>query len=391
MVRATLRGFPLLLLGAAGATAITGLGAGVLLTAASARGANRWVSLALGLLGLLAVLVVLAAPPVRTLAVTAARSLLGVDLPPVEEARDREGRLNALVWCLIVLIVGAVAVFLVLVLVPAAAALVMFVFTGGSVSIFGQVRRIEAGDLFWLPVSLVLLALAVVVPAVAVRVLQAATPRWLGPTAGEELTLERARSRELDRRNQVAAQLHDTIGHALTAIGVQADAGATVARSDPEFAARAFAAIRQTAATAVQEVDEVIGWLQTGQETEPASVPTVKEILHAYPAGRLVVERRGDEMLLPSAVRGALTGVLRESVTNAVRHGTGTVRVAVEVDAAEASLRVENDRDVSVAPGMGTRRGLVGMAARTEAVGGQLHSAPDGGRWVVAARFPVQP
>lgn len=391
MVRATLRGFPLLLLGAAGTTAITALGAGVLLTAASARGANRWVSIALGLLGLLAVVVVLAAPPVRTLAMTTARSLLGVDLPPVEEARDREGRVNALVWCLIVLVVGAVAVFALLVLIPAAAALAVFVFTGGSISIFGRPRRIDSWDLFWVPVSVVLLLLAAVVPAIAVRILQAATPRWLGPTSGEELRLERAHSRELDRRNRVAAQLHDTIGHALSAIGVQADAGATVVATDPEFAARAFAAIRQTAATAVHEVDEVIGWLQTEQEAGPSPVPTIEEILAAYPAGRLVAHRSGDETQLPRAVHGALVGVLREAVTNAVRHGDGPVQVRIEVEPEQASVRVENDRDASAPARHGIGRGLSGITARTEAVGGQVRSAPDGGRWVLTARFPVQP
>lgn len=394
MLTTTLRGLPLLLLGAAGSTAITGLGVGVLLTATSAHGVTRWVSVALGLLGLIAVIAALSAPPVRPVAASMGRSLLGVDLPPVGESRDRAGRVNALLWCLIVLAVGAVCVFVVLVLVPAAAGLGQMVFTGGSVRVLGRARRIEAGDLFWLPVVVVLLVLAAVVPSVGVHLLRAATPRWLGPTDGDRLILERERSRELARRNRVAADLHDTIGHALTAIGVQADAGATVVAQDAQFAAGAFAAIRDTANSAVHELDSVIARLRDGEASGAEPMPvdaSIRAIAAGFPADRVRWVQRGVGEDLPAGVRSALLGVLREAVTNGVRHGAGPVEVTIEVGDGHVWLRVVNavgpSPEFPVAPRSG--HGLSGMAERVHAVSGTLEAGPDGPDWVLTVVVPV--
>src|SRR5699024_9985203 len=82
-----------------------------------------------------------------------------------------------------------------------------------------------------------------------------------------------------------------------------------------------------------------------------------------------------DDAVSPTVSRAGYA-IVREALTNALRHGTGTVQVAVELTERHVVLSVSNGaRDVG-APGPG--RGLVGMRERAEALGGVLSSGPCG-------------
>jgi signal transduction histidine kinase len=67
--------------------------------------------------------------------------------------------------------------------------------------------------------------------------------RLLGPSRGEELALLAARSERADARAQLARELHDSVGHSVTAAVLQASAARRVLESDPKFADEALAAI----------------------------------------------------------------------------------------------------------------------------------------------------
>lgn len=78
--------------------------------------------------------------------------------------------------------------------------------------------------------------------------------------------------------------------------------------------------------------------------------------------------------------------IVREALTNALRHGGGGTEVTGEAHAHTVALTVSND----LRPGPTGRagRGLAGMRERAEGVGGSLTWGPDGHRWRVRAVLP---
>jgi two-component system, NarL family, sensor histidine kinase DesK len=97
------------------------------------------------------------------------------------------------------------------------------------------------------------------------------------------------------------------------------------------------------------------------------------------------VQLRVDAM--PRAWQEAAGWVVRESVTNVLRHSSAT---RVEVGYADARLRIVNDG--ARAGGTGSAAdgsGLQGLRERLAPLGATLEAQPDGdGRWAVLATLP---
>jgi MFS family permease len=103
-----------------------------------------------------------------------------------------------------------------------------------------------------------------------------------------------------------------------------------------------------------------------------------------------IVTVTGEEaaVALPEPVQTALGWVVREAVTNVLRHSRARW-CTVELSAAggEAELQVANDGVRGTADSWGN--GLTGLAERLAATGGRLVAGPDGDRFVLAASVPV--
>ena len=93
-------------------------------------------------------------------------------------------------------------------------------------------------------------------------------PVLLGPSPADRIAALEARERRLAERNRLARELHDSVGHALTATTLQAGAARAVFDSDPEFARRALAAIEEVGRTAMDDLDHVLGVLRDAGDTD---------------------------------------------------------------------------------------------------------------------------
>ncbi|MYS53140.1 histidine kinase, partial [Streptomyces sp. SID6013] len=71
-------------------------------------------------------------------------------------------------------------------------------------------------------------------------------------------------------RNRLARELHDSVGHALSAVTLQASAARRLLGTDPEFVREALAAIEDTTRRTVGELDAVLGVLRDGDATGDA-------------------------------------------------------------------------------------------------------------------------
>lgn len=218
----------------------------------------------------------------------------------------------------------------------------------------------------------------------------------------------RRREREqvvLLERERLARDLHDVVGHHVSAVAVRAQAGLAVSQTDPGAAADALRVIEEQASRALAEMRTLVRVLRSdelrpgegggdraGDADELAPGPTLADVerLADSTVPRVEVDLEGDPARVSAAVGGAVQRIAQESVTNARRHARGATRIAVRVAVGETSvrLRVSDDGGAPVSPSHGGY-GLAGMRERAALLGGTLDAGPDPAGWTVEAILPL--
>ena len=211
-----------------------------------------------------------------------------------------------------------------------------------------------------------------------------------------------ARLREIDHvqlaeREQLARELHDTVAHHVSAIVIQAQAGRTVAVTDPKAALKALEIIEEEASRTLSEMRSMVGVLRDGEEADLApqrGVADIWRIANSVEGSTTVdVELTGELDDLAPSVDAALYRLAQESITNAVRHARHAARINVSVDGDDESVRltVTDDGDVTGPDRNPTGYGLVGMTERAILLGGTLEAGPSPDRgWTVRAELPKE-
>lgn len=182
---------------------------------------------AAGIGGLVTLLVVAGTaflPAVHVLESTAVRELLDNPAPGAPaKPHTRPGRVRAAVMFALHVLVGC-GVSLVSLAAPVAFGLsVSSVFTGNLIQGEAEFTVPKGWASAWIPV---VFAVAVVVLIYAVwvigGVLRLAARRLLGMTAADRIAQLERRTELLAERNRLARELHDSVGHALSVVSIQA-------------------------------------------------------------------------------------------------------------------------------------------------------------------------
>lgn len=187
-------------------------------------------------------------------------------------------------------------------------------------------------------------------------------PVLLGPSPEERAARLEQHARRLAERNRLARELHDSVGHALSVVTVQAAAAGRVLDTNPDFARDALDAIQTAARRALGDLDHVLGILRQetpNPTTHPSTHPGTHPSDHGQPgqphaghagpapapglddldallattraAGVTVhTTRSGDLDAIPTAVSREAYRIIQEGLTNALRHA-GAVPVTLEV------------------------------------------------------------
>lgn len=229
-----------------------------------------------------------------------------------------------------------------------------WVFSGGLVAASAALSSLPAGR-DELPMVFVLIAVALATGAG--RVMRDHSEEYRRRHDEEQVSQE---------RDRVARDVHDVLGHSLTVLVVKAEVAGRLVDLDPERARAEMADIEQLGREALAEIRATVGGLRTAglaQEIEAARA--------ALGDAGIEVTMPADVQVLDPRHRPVAGWVLREAITNVIRH-SGATGCAVALD--EHALLVTDD-GVGV-NGNRPGNGLRGLAERARETGGVLEVGP---------------
>jgi signal transduction histidine kinase len=197
-----------------------------------------------------------------------------------------------------------------------------------------------------------------------------------------------------EERTRIARELHDSAGHAINTILVQAGAARVLRERDPERSKAAIEAIELLARETIDDIDRIVGSLREEGPAEREPLPGLERIPdlveHQRAAGfevELHEEADGDRPPPPAVGRAAFR-IAQESLTNAARHGAGSAALRIERHPDRLELTVENPLGPATGARPGGGLGILGMRERAQLLGGSLEAGGDGERFRVRAVLP---
>jgi signal transduction histidine kinase len=339
--------------------------------------------------------------PVRRASVRLANGLLGTGLPHPLRPRRAATAAWTLAWTLAG---GALAVASSLALFTLGLPVVWL--NGGDTIVFGAQLRIAPGAAgAWTLAAAAGAAVATVYLAAGYAALiRRLASLLLGPGLGERLAAAEAEADRAAARHQLARDLHDSIGHTLTASTIQAAVAKQAMASDPAGARLAMDAIESASRAALDDLDRALGVLR-GEPAATHPEPTLADLAAlrdriASTGTELTIAFDGDAVAgfdaaaaaVPPLISREAYRIVQEGVTNALRHAPGA-EIQIHLDLADdrLDLRVVNPL-TETRPKSTGGRGLAGIAERIRVLGGDTWAGiEDDTAWTLRAALPLHP
>lgn len=193
-----------------------------------------------------------------------------------------------------------------------------------------------------------------------------------------------------EERNRLARDIHDSLGHSLTAINVQLEKALTFRQHDPTAADQAVRDAKRSAKTALQDVRQSVGAIRRTEESFSLTA-VLPELVATMSNGHLTInlDIQGEETDYSKLVLMTIYRAAQEALTNIQKHAQASqATVEVSLASQEARLSIgDNGRgfDTEKLENLPAERdssfGLQGIQERLELVGGtmQLTSSPNQG------------
>lgn len=231
---------------------------------------------------------------------------------------------------------------------------------------------------------------------------------------------ERVHAAELSATQQRAAlsrEMHDVVGHSLTAIVNLSDGALRASTATPEALEAGLRRINSIARDALAETRAILGTLRPEGEAAPRSpartlgAPTPDErtatstppdtelrirglLDTAEGTGlttRLIVQGEPALATASADVQSAAYRITQEAITNTMRHARDATQLTVTLDQSRERILVQvhdDGRTPTSTAQLGN--GLRGATERAVLLGGELHAGPaPAGGWHVTATIPI--
>lgn len=201
----------------------------------------------------------------------------------------------------------------------------------------------------------------------------------------EELTI-------VEERNRIARDIHDTLGHNMTAIIMEMEMASHVIKENPDYAKELLEKSKKSAREGLIRIREVVETLKPDNDISDG-IESLKELINEFCESTginidLVIE--GEVMKTSPAINTTLYRIIQESLTNAVRHGKST-EVKIRLKYLKENIRFiikdngEGSKDISKG------FGLKSMTERAIKAGGKVEFySIDGEGFLVDGLLPLE-
>ncbi|MDI9930465.1 histidine kinase [Rhodococcus sp. IEGM 1354] len=182
-----------------------------------------------------------------------------------------------------------------------------------------------------------------------------------------------------EERLRFSRDLHDVVGRALSAIAVKSELAATLARRGDDRAATQMDEVRALAQESMTDARKLVrGYRSIDVAGE---LDGARSLLSA--AG-ISTELIGETSALSERAAEAAAWVVREGVTNILRHSAATY---CRIELIDSSIRLTNDHP-GAPSGRNDGTGLSGLRERLVAVGGELRTEQTAEEFTLTAVLP---
>jgi signal transduction histidine kinase len=249
--------------------------------------------------------------------------------------------------------------------------------------------------LFLLTLVLILLLMNAVISERQSREKLAAANKKL-----QEYSLKIENQATLEERNRIAREIHDSLGHSLTALNLQLETALKLWQTNPEKAHDFLARAKELGSKALQDVRESVSTMRSRNDSpeilqnnslgisQPLQsesleqsiiilLEDVERAINIKPNYRINIFHR-----IPSEISIAIYRVIQESLTNICKYANAT-EVKLELSTSPGGLNLQiKDNGVGFELNQNTTGfGLQSMRDRTEALGGifNIETAPGKG------------
>ena len=204
-------------------------------------------------------------------------------------------------------------------------------------------------------------------------------------TAHQQLRQYAYQAEELaavQERNRIARDIHDSLGHALTALNIQLQTAVMLWQHEPVRAEPFLQQARQLGVTAMQEVRKSVQALREDKPAQQSLSQTIAAVVDDFRQGTGIETQMQiigqtatmANMPMSTVIVNALYRIVQEALTNISKYAQATT-VKVEIEVTSEIVRlivVDNGRGFDRGSSIGTGFGLQGMQERMGVLGGKF-------------------
>ena len=180
----------------------------------------------------------------------------------------------------------------------------------------------------------------------------------------------------IEERNRIAREIHDSLGHSLTALNVQLQAAASLLLSDPTQAQAFLSQAQRLGATAMQEVRQSVRALRADEQVEQPLEETIATLAEEF---RQVtgITPNVDIHLMKSvslSISKTIYRIVQEAFTNISKYARATqVQIQLITTGDRVCLEIKDNGKGFSGDRETTGFGLQGMQERIAALDGEFH------------------
>jgi len=197
----------------------------------------------------------------------------------------------------------------------------------------------------------------------------------------------------IEERNRIAREIHDSLGHSLTAISIQLERAKVYQNRDSEQVMNAIQTAQNSSRQALKDIRSSVNLLRTEEHfsLEEQAGQLIENLRQSVPVNYTF---SGDQSTYNYAVLLVLFRTLQETITNIQRHSKATLAtIQINLERNNATLQIEDngigfDMDENATDSYG----LIGIRERVEMVNGsaEISSHPQQGT-ILTIKVPADP